>query len=1414
MNPTNLTLVPSSRDSKIRWRLLAAGLTLGLAFLCQTARSQPAPDGQDGPAPAPNSYGAAVLALDPVAFWQLNETNAVTATLQAYDYTGHGFNGTYGVDAVNLFNGINGPLPTGVPAYPGFADNQGAVLCNTGDVNSSITLPNLNLNTNAVTISIWINPSADIGTFIGLLMFRNATFDAAGLGFGGTTSGGMAALGYTWNDNNGDTYNWNSGLFPAVGTWSYVTLVVQSNQATLYMYYIDGNGNPQLQSAVNPIAHTVEAFSSTTGDAAGIYLGSDANQNSVGAANNAFGGEISDAAIFNKALTTAQINALFAAGLGVKGFSPTITAQPQGTNYFVSGSPAQLIASGIGGTTPIALQWQLDGTNIPNNANFSGVNSNILTISSVTPADVGTYQLILTNNYGSNYSSNAVVITQTPSLVGQWFTNNSLADVSGYAPTNQHAGVPVGALNYVFTTDVPSGKAGQSISFPAGDTGIAINNSSTLDTNYDNTFDNVIDSAFTVILWSKGWPTSWSPWVSKFGETESGWQLRQAGGTDYSCFTVRDGGGGASNLISGSTFGEAPWDDMSSTNIPSNDGQWHLYAGVFNTGTGERTLFVDAQVAAYENAGNVPYTLAPAAHLCIAAKDAVGGNSFGNFSTIEIYDARMYNYALSQAQIAAIYGTNAAVVNGQPKSTVTFAGSKATLSAVVAGTPPITYQWQLNGTAVSLLADSTNFTGTNTSALTILNVTGADAGTYILTVTNKFGGAVSSNAVVSIAIRSLLGEWFIGDTNLNDVSGYSPTNTHDGYDSAGNGAFAFSLDVPPGKTGESLFLTSGSTGIAIGNSSTNDVGYTNTFDHPMANTMTVAFWAKGWPGGWSPFVSKNGDSGSPNAGWDLRNDGQGSALSPCWTIRGAGGSVKLGTAVYGNGEDTAGTNTFGNDGKWHHYAGTYNAGTGVRALFVDGVISAYSTGNSQYNLAPYAHVCIGEIDHSPGNSFTGYFTGKFYDVRVYNYDLTSNQVAALAALPNPAILAQPNSVSNYLGETATFSVSVSGTGTLTNQWQFNHVNLVDGTYGGVVVSGSRTTTLTIGNLTTNFQGVYDFVLSNTNGTQTSIPATLTVVGATAPPPAGNLVGSWITGAATLADTSGYSPAGTHDGYGVKGNNIASSGYVFTNDLPPYAGATGQSLWLDAGTTGIAISNTATSDAGYVNTFDEGLTNAMTVMCWARGLPGGWNPWVSKYGEGPGWQLRVNGGVDATWTVRGTGGADDMQGKIGPTDGLWHLYAGTYDLTSGNRFLYVDGVLAGSETGNLEYNMAKTEHLAIGAKDSPATAPAVANFGNYFTGVIYGVRIYNTALTQAQINSFLMWEPTAPQVPVFNLTNNVQVIPGAGGSKVGGEFVISWSTGSLWESTNLATSWIHLTNATSPYTNIIGGANEYFKLSNP
>ena len=86
-----------------------------------------------------------------------------------------------------------------------------------------------------------------------------------------------------------------------------------------------------------------------------------------------------------------------------QGFAPTITGQPR-SQYVFSGSPAQLSATGINGTTPFAYQWQLNGTNIQSladSANFSGINSNILTILSVTANDVGSYQLIVTNLYGT-----------------------------------------------------------------------------------------------------------------------------------------------------------------------------------------------------------------------------------------------------------------------------------------------------------------------------------------------------------------------------------------------------------------------------------------------------------------------------------------------------------------------------------------------------------------------------------------------------------------------------------------------------------------------------------------------------------------------------------------------------------------------------------------------------------------------------------------------------------------------------------------------------------------------------------------------------------------------------------------------------------------------------------------------------
>src|SRR5208282_72184 len=96
-------------------------------------------------------------------------------------------------------------------------------------------------------------------------------------------------------------------------------------------------------------------------------------------------------------------------------------------------------------------------------------------------------------------------------------------------------------------------------------------------------------------------------------------------------------------------------DDMATRSIASNDGNWHFYAGVFSSVTGQRSLYIDGVLAAQET-GNAACDLAAAEHLCIGAKDSPPGNSFGNYGTFELYDVRIYNYALTSPGVTQASG--------------------------------------------------------------------------------------------------------------------------------------------------------------------------------------------------------------------------------------------------------------------------------------------------------------------------------------------------------------------------------------------------------------------------------------------------------------------------------------------------------------------------------------------------------------------------------------------------------------------------------------------------------------------------------------------------------------------------------------------------------------------------------------
>ena len=179
------------------------------------------------PAITSTAYGTLIQSQGALAYWSLNETNdASTGVLPAYDGTGNGYIGVWGADAQNGYNNVVGPQPSSTPTpYPGLSPTNTGLQTTALDTASVVTVPALNLNTNAeaVTITMWINPSANVGVNKGLFYHRTSA-DAAGLGFGNkVNASGMAELGYNWN-NNSVTYNWDSGLYPLPNIWSYVSL--------------------------------------------------------------------------------------------------------------------------------------------------------------------------------------------------------------------------------------------------------------------------------------------------------------------------------------------------------------------------------------------------------------------------------------------------------------------------------------------------------------------------------------------------------------------------------------------------------------------------------------------------------------------------------------------------------------------------------------------------------------------------------------------------------------------------------------------------------------------------------------------------------------------------------------------------------------------------------------------------------------------------------------------------------------------------------------------------------------------------------------------------------------------------------------------------------------------------------------
>ncbi|MEP6664093.1 MAG: LamG-like jellyroll fold domain-containing protein, partial [Verrucomicrobiota bacterium] len=207
------------------------------------------------------------------------------------------------------------------------------------------------------------------------------------------------------------------------------------------------------------------------------------------------------------------------------------------------------------------------------------------------------------------------------------------------------------------------------------------------------------------------------------------------------------------------------------------------------------------------------------------------------------------------------------------------------------------------------------------------------------------------------------------------------------------------------------------------------------------------------------------------------------------------------------------------NGTWQHVVGVFDStlSTNRLKLYINGQLIGQTNGPT--SLLDLAHdVSIGSREDSISSGYNLPFTGIMDEVRIYNRPLVPSDVQELylaAGLVAPSIVVQPQSISRFVSENATFSVVADGTFPLFYQWKKDGANIPNAT----------NSTLTITPLVLTNAGTYAVMVSNSVDFVVSSNAVLTVTQLATDDFSTGLIAWWKfdeTSGNVAADSSGNS----------------------------------------------------------------------------------------------------------------------------------------------------------------------------------------------------------------------------------------------------------------------------------------------------
>ena len=496
--------------------------------------------------------------------------------------------------------------------------------------------------------------------------------------------------------------------------------------------------------------------------------------------------------------------------------APVITLQPTNQTVF-AGTNATFNVTAIS-TPPLTYQWQFNGTHIPNATNTS------LTIANAQTNNVGYYNIVITNIFGSVTSSNAnlTVLAVPPIFINQP-TNETIlggsnttfyASAIGPQPIfyqwQFNATNIVNATNTLLSlTNLQSVNDGQYALIASNSYGITVSSNAILNV---ITFSPVVTSQPTNKLIFQGSNVTFTVTATGTPQLNYQWQfngtnLVNATNTSLIIANAQYTNQGNYDVIVTNLYGSVISSNafltiidlagaLNTTNLvwtTSGSSQWFPESQTTHDGVAaaQSGSVGNGQQSILQTTVSGPGTLSFWWKSFGSLSFSINGVSQGgiSFSTgwqqktyylgagvqtlTWTYSGGPFAFGANAAwvdQVSFISGGTAPIINSAPNTFYVRANTNVTFAVNAVGTPPLAYQWLFN---------TTNLINQTNATLIMLNVQPTNSGNFSVVITNSYG-SISTNAALFIeqfAIdSSLMNLWMTTNGFQLQLDGILTTN--------------------------------------------------------------------------------------------------------------------------------------------------------------------------------------------------------------------------------------------------------------------------------------------------------------------------------------------------------------------------------------------------------------------------------------------------------------------------------------------------------------------------------------------------------------------------------------------------------------------------------------------------------------